>query len=348
MAQSYLRAGRESSWRVPRFRAAKIGLSPSWISFARWEVCLWSSRRAATIRAEPPLNVQPAAVEAAPKRPAPPNPKLVKLPFSFPRGMENTPVVFRGRVLLVQNDRSIKQDEQEKAYLFIQDMVTGQEVARLGTGLLVRQCLCQRRGVERLRHGEHEQGVDQGHLPLLVQRSQVLEAGVGDPPGGRRAPVQHVGLPRRARLPDGVRIQQAGAVELPVCAVEGSLPLGEGARDRVRRRRGPDGVRQPDHPLLRPVLLRDLWHLAMERAGNRLRIPPAGDEIRHRGGPVEGPGPVGTEPHAASDARPDPRAKGSTTPTPICSSSRATRTSTTRRATRQPGARFASRCMPAR
>lgn len=85
------------------------------------------------LSAEPP-GAQPAPAGPATKRQAPPNPKLVKLPFSFPRGMENTPVVFRGRVLLVQNDRSIKRNEQEKAYLFVQDMVTGQEVARLGTG----------------------------------------------------------------------------------------------------------------------------------------------------------------------------------------------------------------------
>jgi hypothetical protein len=65
---------------------------------------------------------------------AAPNPRLVKLPFSFPRGMENTPLIFRGRPLLVQNDRAIKPEEQSKAYLFIEDLVTGQEVARLGTG----------------------------------------------------------------------------------------------------------------------------------------------------------------------------------------------------------------------
>ena len=40
---------------------------------------------------------QPAPAGPAAEREAPPNPKLVKLPFSFPRGMENTPVVFRGR-----------------------------------------------------------------------------------------------------------------------------------------------------------------------------------------------------------------------------------------------------------
>ena len=83
--------------------------------------------------AEAPTGQSASAGRAA-NREAPDNPALVKLPFSFPRGMENTPVVFRGRVLLVQNDRSIKREEQEKASLFIQDMVTGQEVARLGTG----------------------------------------------------------------------------------------------------------------------------------------------------------------------------------------------------------------------
>jgi hypothetical protein len=88
---------------------------------------------ATALSAEPPKGQSASAGHAA-NREAPPNPKLVKLPFSFPHGMENTPVVFRGRVLLVQNDRSTKRDEQEKASLFVQDMVTGQEAARLGTG----------------------------------------------------------------------------------------------------------------------------------------------------------------------------------------------------------------------
>jgi len=65
---------------------------------------------------------------------APPNPPLTKLPFAFVRGMENTPVIFQGRPLLVQNHRTTKREEQEQAYLFIQDLVTGNQVARLGTG----------------------------------------------------------------------------------------------------------------------------------------------------------------------------------------------------------------------
>ncbi len=67
---------------------------------------------------------------------APPNPKLVKLPFAFPGlRMENTPVVFGGRPLLVQNYRPLKADEQESgSYLFMDDLTTGQEVARFGTG----------------------------------------------------------------------------------------------------------------------------------------------------------------------------------------------------------------------
>ncbi len=78
----------------------------------------------------------PAAAQQAPQnRSAAENPKLVKLPFSFGgMRMENTPVVFGKRALLVQNFRSIKPEEQESAYLFIEDLTTGSEVARLGTG----------------------------------------------------------------------------------------------------------------------------------------------------------------------------------------------------------------------
>jgi len=77
-------------------------------------------------------------VEAAdpPATAAPPNPKLVKLPFAFPGSrMENTPVVYKGRPLLVLNYRSLKADEQEtNSYLLIEDMTTGQELARFGMG----------------------------------------------------------------------------------------------------------------------------------------------------------------------------------------------------------------------
>jgi hypothetical protein len=69
---------------------------------------------------------------------APSNPKLVKLPLA-PNGlrMENTPVIFNGRPLLIENYRSWdpkKLEEQENAYLFIGDVVTGQEIARFGKG----------------------------------------------------------------------------------------------------------------------------------------------------------------------------------------------------------------------
>jgi hypothetical protein len=59
----------------------------------------------------------------------------VKLPLSFPTGMENTPVVFNGRPLLVDNHRPGGFEAKGKdAYLFIIDLTTGQEVARFGTG----------------------------------------------------------------------------------------------------------------------------------------------------------------------------------------------------------------------
>jgi len=76
----------------------------------------------------------PAAVAPAAGTTAPANPVLVKLPFSFPRGIENTPVVYRGRPWSVQDWRSTRHDDQDQAYLLILDLVTGEEVARLGKG----------------------------------------------------------------------------------------------------------------------------------------------------------------------------------------------------------------------
>jgi hypothetical protein len=66
---------------------------------------------------------------------APRNPPLVKLPFSFREGMENTPIVFRGRPMLVDNHRPGGfKAKGEDAYLFIVDLTTGQEAARFGKG----------------------------------------------------------------------------------------------------------------------------------------------------------------------------------------------------------------------
>jgi predicted glycoside hydrolase/deacetylase ChbG (UPF0249 family) len=74
---------------------------------------------------------------AAPgRRAAPPNPKLVKLPFAFGgERMENTPVAFKDRPLLVENVRPGGIHAKGKdAYLSITDLVTGQSVARFGEG----------------------------------------------------------------------------------------------------------------------------------------------------------------------------------------------------------------------
>ncbi|MBX7258383.1 MAG: hypothetical protein K1Y02_18610, partial [Candidatus Hydrogenedentes bacterium] len=50
-------------------------------------------------------------------------------------GMENTPVVFNGRLLLVDNHRPGGFEAKGKdAYLFIRDLVTGEELTRFGTG----------------------------------------------------------------------------------------------------------------------------------------------------------------------------------------------------------------------
>jgi hypothetical protein len=65
----------------------------------------------------------------------PENSKLTKLPFSIYLAMENTPVVFKGRPLLIDNHRPGELEAKgENAYLFIVDLVTGQEVTRFGKG----------------------------------------------------------------------------------------------------------------------------------------------------------------------------------------------------------------------
>lgn len=65
-------------------------------------------------------------------------PKLIKLPFAFSRGvrepMENTPVLFNSRLLLVANFRPSGDDTipEKDSYLYIDDLRTGSEVIRFG------------------------------------------------------------------------------------------------------------------------------------------------------------------------------------------------------------------------
>ncbi|MCX5757170.1 MAG: hypothetical protein NTU83_01425, partial [Candidatus Hydrogenedentes bacterium] len=60
------------------------------------------------------------------------NPPLVKLPMAFPGPrMENTPVIFKDRPLLVQNVRPLNTKVQG-FHLFVQDMITGDEITRFG------------------------------------------------------------------------------------------------------------------------------------------------------------------------------------------------------------------------
>ena len=70
---------------------------------------------------------------------SPARPVLLKLPFAFSQQgrtpMENTPIEFDSRLLLVSNYRPGGADAKGKdAYLYIDDLRTGQEVARFGEG----------------------------------------------------------------------------------------------------------------------------------------------------------------------------------------------------------------------
>jgi hypothetical protein len=75
---------------------------------------------------------------AAPGGAAPARPKLTKLPLALGQAMENTPVIWQSRPLLVLNhrdDTKNKTDDYTRSmYLYIRDLASGQEVARFGTG----------------------------------------------------------------------------------------------------------------------------------------------------------------------------------------------------------------------
>ncbi len=79
------------------------------------------------------LAASAGAQAAAPANPhAAPNPVLIKAPFTFSgMRMENTPVIFQGRPLLVQNYRS-SEVKAEGFYLSVEDLLTSQELARFG------------------------------------------------------------------------------------------------------------------------------------------------------------------------------------------------------------------------
>jgi len=66
-------------------------------------------------------------------------PELVKLPFAFSdmgrTPMENTPFIFDSKLMIVANHRPGGGDAKgEDAYLYIDDLRTGQEVSRFGKG----------------------------------------------------------------------------------------------------------------------------------------------------------------------------------------------------------------------
>ena len=79
----------------------------------------------------PPRFHAPTDSEAA-------GPELVKLPFAMAGAMENTPIVYRGRPMLVHNrrdDTKNKTDDYTRSmHLFVRDLVTGQDIARFAEG----------------------------------------------------------------------------------------------------------------------------------------------------------------------------------------------------------------------
>ncbi len=67
-------------------------------------------------------------------------PVLIKLPVAFscvgrdPILVENTPVIFNGQLLMVANLRSSVKGKENESYLYVDDILKGQEIARFGAG----------------------------------------------------------------------------------------------------------------------------------------------------------------------------------------------------------------------
>ena len=61
-----------------------------------------------------------------------PRPKLTKLPVNFDRSMENTPVIYKDRMLLIQNERPNKGGDASNIFLYIEDLATGNRIAKFG------------------------------------------------------------------------------------------------------------------------------------------------------------------------------------------------------------------------
>jgi hypothetical protein len=67
-------------------------------------------------------------------------PLLIKLPVAFscvgrdPITVENTPVIYKGQLLMVANLRSSVPGKESESYLYVDDILKGQELSRFGNG----------------------------------------------------------------------------------------------------------------------------------------------------------------------------------------------------------------------
>jgi hypothetical protein len=85
------------------------------------------------------LSITTAMAESAANAPAPTTrPRLTKLPVTFGPAMENTPVIFGGRPLLVANYRDDTKNNTDlytkSMHLYIRDLASGLEIARFAEG----------------------------------------------------------------------------------------------------------------------------------------------------------------------------------------------------------------------
>ncbi len=227
--------------------------------------------------------------------PAAARPRLVKIPMAFgPQAMENTPVVFNSRPLLVLNyrdDTKNKTDAYKRSmYLYILDLATGREVARFGEGHSFANAFVN--GPEL--NVFASEGTDRDWFQSLYRFSttdlKTWKRELAIP----QAPGEHLFNASVCRDDQGYLMAYESDKPVQFC-FKFARSDGPGALEEARRpgvyRRGRRIQRLPGAALRGAVLLRDLP--ARRRAG------PQGLDFLP--GPLQGPGGLGAEP-----LQPDP------------------------------------------
>lgn len=230
----------------------------------------------------------------------PDNPKLTKLPFSIYLAMENTPVIYGSQVLLVQNHRGSKPEEQEQCYIFIQDLITGMQVAKLGTGFNF---------VSAYVHGE-EMNVfgtvntnKEWTKDIYRFWSTDLKNWQQELVIAREDEKQHLFNTSVCRDDQGYGLRISSirpGMEFPIRPITRPCSLGKNRRNPFHRSAGKDILCLPLHSILCSLLLCDIWCFAQLTGRPPVSVCSGFHFICIFSRPLERPQNLGTQPDEIS------------------------------------------------